>query len=110
MILHGKINNCKPLVMDDGKTIYQTTFTDASRPLALRTSGEFTTYLNEDVRKSLPSGDDIDGQEISVLVREFKPGKSGGMSVKGQIVKGLVQPSKWGEIGELPTRPVTAAK
>lgn len=106
MILNGKITNCVPLKMDDGKTIYQTTFTDASKPMALRTSGEFTTYLNEETRLKLPSGDDIDGAEISILVREFKPGKSGGMNVKGQVVPGLIQPGAWN--GALPTKPVAA--
>jgi len=109
MILHGKITNSVPIKMDDGKTIYQTTFTDASKPLALRSPGEFTTYLNEDTRKSLPSGEEIDGQEISILVREFKAGKNGGMNVKGQVVKGLVQPNAWAS-GQLPEKPAQTAK
>lgn len=112
MLFHGKISTCNPIKMNDGTVIYEARVRDASKPLAIRTPGEVSVWMNADVRKSLPSGDDIEDCAITVLVREMKPGKSGLISFKGQVVKGHVSVAHFveGEAGALPARPQPAAK
>jgi len=107
MLYYGKVSSCLPVKLDDGVTIYEARVRDASKPLAIRTPGEVSVWMSEDVRKGLPSGDDIEDCEITIHVREMKPGKNGLISLKGQVLKGHLQPAAFAEgvDGELPKRP-----
>lgn len=107
MLFHGKISTCAPLKLGDGATIYEARVRDASKPLAIRTPGEVSVWMSEDIRKQFPSGDDIEDAEVTVLVREMRPGKNGLIALKGQVVPGLVQPAAFAtsEPAPLPQRP-----
>lgn len=108
MIIHGRVTNFAKVPTNDGGELYKMFYSDASKPMELRSETTFVTFLSGEARKALPSGDQIDGKEITVLPRSMK-GTDGGIQVKGQVVPGHV-PVEQLHGGKLPTKPETAAK
>lgn len=94
MVFTGRINRFDKREMSDGGVIYECRMSDVSKPFALRTNGEFVTYLSEDKRKLLPQGDEIYDSEITIVAREMAPGQGGTIKIKGDVYAGVISPEK----------------
>jgi hypothetical protein len=109
MIFHGRINSVDKITTKgkDPIDLYKIGMADCSKPMDLRTTGLFTTFLTEDKRKVLPSGDDIDGVEVTISISEMKA-SDGGINLKGQVVPGIVTADKLVNKGmpQKPEKPV----
>jgi hypothetical protein len=108
MIIHGSVTSIDTIHTNDGAKLYQLRFRDVSKPMETRTQGEFITYLTEDKRKALPSGDEIDEAKLTFVVKKMA-GADGGIKVNGQLLPGIVSADKIGAPGQLPTKPVGKA-
>lgn len=109
MIFHGRINRTEKLTLDDGGVLHQLSMTDASRPVSLRSSGDFVTYISEEVRKRFPSGEEIYDSEITVVIREIGSGRGGSVKVKGDCQPGHLPVEKFTtQGGALPQKPKAA--
>lgn len=110
MVIYGRINKFERREMNDGGVIYEARFCDVSKPFALRTNGEFVTYLSEDARKRLPQGEEVFDSEITIVVREIGAGQGGTAKVKGDVLPGIVAIDKLGKSGDIPQRPSASDK
>lgn len=107
MVFHGRINRCDGKNMPDGKKLYTLRMSDCSKPFALRTNGEFVTYLGEERRQALPEGDEIFDSTITIVAREMSPGEGGSVKIKGDVYAGIVAIDKLTSTppGALPQKP-----
>lgn len=109
MIFHGRINIVDKLTLKDGGVLHELRMSDVSKPSALRTGGEFITYVPAEKRKDLPEGDLADSI-VTIAVKEAAAGKGGAVKLKGQVLAGLIPVDKIaGREGELPKPPQKAS-
>jgi len=105
MIVNLQIQSLERREMKDGGVIYELRGFDVSKPHQLRTQGEFVTYLGENSRKDLPSGDLTD-ERVTVIVRSVSS-LNGTTKLKGQVLHGMIPAEELVRTvqGEIPTRP-----